>query len=111
MNRAPEHDLDDLDDLDDWLRREFEGPVADDGFATRVMGCLPPRPRRASWLLPATAIAGSLLAWLALAPSPWLELAAREALAADFGASSAVLLALLFGMGLLGCAWALEEGP
>jgi hypothetical protein len=105
VNETQDHEL------DAWLRREFEGPIADDGFATRVMRFLPPRPRKRAWPLPAAAIAGSLLAWLALAPSPLVDLAAREWLAADFGSSSAVLLTLLFGTVLLGCAWALEEGP
>lgn len=96
--------------LDAWLRREFEGSIADDGFAGRVMRSLPARPRQRAWPLPAATLVGSLLAWLALAPSPLVDLAAREWLAADFGSSSAVLLALLSGMVLLGCAWALEEG-
>lgn len=98
-------------DLDAWLRREFEGPVADDGFAARVMQVLPPRPRRRAWPLPAATMAGALLAWLTLAPSALAELGAREWLAADLGAGSAPLLALLLGVVLLGCAWALEEGP
>lgn len=98
------------DELDAWLRREFEGPIADDGFVTRVVRLLPARPHP-RWPLPAAAMAGGLLAWLALAPSPLVELAGREWLAADFGSGSAMLLALLFGTVLLGCAWALEEGP
>lgn len=104
MNDTPDHEL------DTWLRHEFEGPVADDGFATRVMSALPRRTRRRAWPLPAAAAAGGLLAWLALSPSPLVEFAMREWRAADFGPSSAVLLALLFGMVLLGCAWALDEG-
>jgi hypothetical protein len=98
-------------ELDEWLRREFEGPIVDDGFTTRVMRLLPPRARKRTWPLPAAATAGGLMAWLALSPSPLVELAALEWLAADFGRSSAMLLALLFGTVLLGCAWALEEGP
>ena len=74
-------------ELDACLRREFEGPVADDGFAAQVMRLLPPRPRRRPWPLPAAAIVGGLLTWLTLAPSPLVELAAREWLAEDFGAS------------------------
>lgn len=97
--------------LEAWLRHEFEGPVADDGFTARVTGLLPSRRRRRDWPLPAAAVAGTLVTGLALAPSPFLQLAAREWLAAEFSASAAVLLALLFIMGMLGCAWALEEGP
>lgn len=104
MNDIQDHEL------DAWLRHAFEGPVPDDGFAMRVMQRLPPRRRRRS-LLPAAALAGGLLAWLALASAPLEQLAAHEWLAAGFTPGSAVLLALLFGTVLLACAWALEEGP
>jgi hypothetical protein len=105
VNETQDHEL------DERLRREFEGPIPDDGFATRVMRFLPPRPRKRALPLPAAATVGSLLAWLALAPSPLVELAAGEWLAADFGPGSAMLLALMSATVLLGCAWALEEGP
>lgn len=101
----------DEDEVSAWLRRGFEGPVADDGFVARVMHTLPPRPVRRAWVLPAAACAGALLAWLALLPSPLWPQLAHEWAAADFGGGSAVLLALLLGLGLLGGAWALEEGP
>jgi hypothetical protein len=98
-------------EFDERLRRAFEAEVADGGFTARVMQALPPRPRRRAWPLTAAALAGSVLAWLSLAPSTLVELAAVEWLAADPGPHAAVLLALLGGMGVLGCAWALEEGP
>lgn len=104
------NDLQDAD-LASGLRREFDGPIADEGFAARVMRALPPRRKRRAWPLPAAALAGALLAWLALASSALGELAVREWLAADLGTGSAVLLALLSGVVLLACAWALEEGP
>lgn len=97
--------------LDALLRRAFEGPVADDGFVARVMSSLPPRPQRRAWSLPAAAVIGGLLAWVALATSPFAAQVVREWHAADVGAGSAVLLALVLVMGLLGCAWAVEEGP
>lgn len=98
-------------DLDERLRREFDTAFAEDGFTARVMQALPPRPGRRAWPLTAAALAGSVLAWLSLAPSTLVELAAAEWLAADPGPHSAIVLALLFGIGVLGCAWALEEGP
>ncbi|MCE2915065.1 MAG: hypothetical protein ACOVOT_03310 [Rubrivivax sp.] len=96
-------------DLDELLRRDFAGPIADDGFAARVSGALPPRPRQRAWLIPAAAVAGGLLTWLTVLPSPLLQQAAREWLAGSIGPTSGTVLALLLGLGLLGCAWALEE--
>ena len=101
----------DLDDqkLDDLLRRQFPGAVADDGFTARVMRALPPRRQPRSCLVPGAAVAGSLLAWLALMPSPVWQQAAREWLAGDPGAATAGIAVLLLAMTLAGCAWSLEE--
>lgn len=101
-----EHDDKTLDAL---LRRQFPGPVADDGFSARVMQALPPRRRARPWLLPAAAVAGSLLAWLSLVPSPAWQAAAREWLAGDLGAASAGVAVLMLAVTLASCAWSLEE--
>lgn len=95
--------------LDELLRRGFTGTVADDGFSERVMRALPPRRQPQPWLLPGAALAGGLLAWLALLPSPVWQQLAHEWLAGDVGAASAVVSALVLGVSWLGCAWALEE--
>jgi hypothetical protein len=102
----------DLDDqkLDDLLRRQFPGAVAEDGFSARVMRVLPPRRRSRPWLVPGAAVAGSLLAWLALMPSPVWQQAAREWLQGDLGAASAGIAVLLLAVTLASCAWSLEEG-
>jgi hypothetical protein len=101
-----------LDDhkLDDLLRRQFPGAVADDGFTARVMRVLPPRRQPRPWLVPGAAVAGSLLAWLALMPSPVWQQAAREWLQGDFGAATAGIGVLLMVVTLVSCAWSLEEG-
>jgi hypothetical protein len=101
-----------LDDhkLDDLLRRQFPGAVADDGFTARVMRVLPPRRQPRPWLVPGAAVAGSLLAWLALMPSPVWQQAAREWLQGDFGAATAGIGVLLVVVTLVSCAWSLEEG-
>lgn len=96
-------------ELDEWLRRSFVDQVPDDGFTTRVMRALPARPRPQVWMLPVAALAGALLACLALLPSPLLRQAASQWLSADLGGSMVLVCALLFGVSLLGCAWALEE--
>lgn len=104
-------DLDDASDprLDDLLRRHFPGAVADDGFSARVMRRLPPRRAPRTWLLPAAAVVGSLLAWLALMPSPVWRQVAQEWLARDFGAASVGIGVLLLAVTLVSCAWSLEE--
>lgn len=94
--------------LDAWLRRCLDEQPPDDGFTARVMRALPPR--RSRWPLPLALLAGSLLAWLALSPAPLWEQATRQWLSLELGGSALWVCALLLGIGLLSCAWALEEG-
>ena len=105
-------DLDDTTDpkLDALLRRQFPGAVADDGFSTRVMRALPPRRQPRPWLLPVAAVVGTLLAWLALMPSPVWQQAAQEWLQGNLGAATAGIGLLMFAVTLASCAWSLEEG-
>jgi hypothetical protein len=104
-------DHDDASDprLDDLLRRHFPGAVADDGFSARVMRVLPARRRPGAWLLPGTAVAGSLAAWLALMPSPLWRHIVQEWLQGEFGAASAGIGLLLLVVTAVSCAWSLEE--
>lgn len=95
--------------LDALLRREFDGPVEDAGFTDALMLKLPARGRPRPWLLPGAALAGALLAWLSLLPAPIWQQLVDEWLAGGFGAASAAVCAVLLGIGLLGCGWALEE--
>lgn len=103
--------MNDLTDehLDALLRRDFSGPVEDAGFSAAVMRTLPPRARSRPWLVPGAALAGALLAWLSLLPSPIWQRLADEWLAGGLGTASTAVCALLLGMGLLGCGWALQE--
>ena len=95
--------------IDDLLRHDFPGAVPDDGFSARVTRNLPARRRRRPWMLPAAVLAGSVLAWLTLLPSPLLQQVAHEWQAGGFGATSAGVCVLLLGVSLLGCGWALDE--
>lgn len=95
--------------LDDLLRCAFTGAVEDGGFSARVIRALPARARQRSWLLPGAALAGGLLAWLALLPSALLKQVVSEWLAGGFGAASAGVCGVLFGISALGCSWALDE--
>ncbi len=103
MNETPD------DALDVLLRREFEGPVPDEGFAARLSRSLPPRRRRRAWPLPLAAVTGGVLAGAAVATSPLWGDVAREAAAGVPGAASALLLTVALCLGALSCAWALEE--
>lgn len=95
--------------LDELLRRHAPVAVADDGFAARVIRALPPRRQPRPWLLPFATVAGSLLACVALMPSPVWRQIAQEWLAGDFGAASVGVSVLLLGLSGFSCAWALEE--
>jgi hypothetical protein len=95
--------------IDELLRRDFAGGVAEDGFSVRVTRALPARRKSRPWMLPTAALAGSLLAWLALLPSPLLQQAAQEWVTGNLGATSAGVGVLLLGVSMLGCGWALDE--
>lgn len=94
--------------IHDLLRRDFSA-VPEDGFSAQVTRALPARQRPRPWLLPVAALAGSLLTWMTLLPSPLLQQVAHEWLTGGFGAASAGICVLLLGLSLLGCGWALEE--
>jgi hypothetical protein len=103
--------MNDLTDeqLDALLRRDFGGPVEDAGFTDAVIRTLPARGRPHPLLVPAAALAGALLAWLSLLSAPIWQQLVDEWQTGGFGTASAVVCALLMGIGLLGCGWALEE--
>ena len=103
MNETPD------DALDTLLRRGFEGPVPDDGFSARVARGLPARPRRIAWPLPIALACGGVLAGAAVATSPLWGDVAREAAAGVPGGASVVFLFVALCLGVLGCAWTLEE--
>lgn len=95
--------------LDALLRQQFPGPVADEGFSARVMRALPPRRAPRPWPLPAAAVAGSLLAWWALMPSPAWRLAAQEWLSGDPGVATGVVVLLSLVLTLASAVGSMDE--
>ena len=94
--------------IEELLRRDFRA-LDDDGFTAKVMRALPERgPRGAAWL-PVGGLIGGLLGWWSLLPASLLQGATGEWLAGEVGGSLAILYLLLLVVGLLTCAWSLEE--
>lgn len=103
MNPLPQ------DELGALLRKQFEGPVPDDGFTDQLMRRLPHHRRRAAWPLWAGVMAGTATAWAALLPSPLLQLALRDSVQGNWSAASVSLTLVTLVMVLLASAWAVLE--
>lgn len=99
------------DRIDALLRLQFEAQVADDGFCSRVMQHLPPRPRRLVWPHVAGLLCGAASAAWALQSSAVLQ-AGWHDVWAHVPSSPALLLSLATaGLSVLAAAWAwLEPG-
>lgn len=97
------------DAIETLLRRQFEGPLPDDGFADRVMRQLPPRRRRVTWPLWTGILAGAAACWLSLLRTPFLHGGWRDWMNGQLSAPGIVLLTAMAGMALLACWWTLAE--
>lgn len=96
-------------DIEALLRRNFDGPVADDGFSEKVMQRLPAR-RRARWPLLGGVLAGVVGCALCLLRSSLLSDGLRDWLRGDWHSTPAmVLLLAMAGMTLLACWWGVVE--
>lgn len=98
------------DEMEDaLLRKQFEGPVPDDGFCDRVMEQLPTRRRRNNWPLAAGALAGMATCWFSLLLSPIAYVGWRDWLSGDPSASAIALFISMMGMAILALAWTIAE--
>ncbi|MBE1159901.1 DUF5056 domain-containing protein [Dyella acidiphila] len=97
------------DSIETLLRRQFDGPVADDGFSDRVMQHLPTRRRRAAWPLWLGALTGAAACWICLVNVPLLRLGWRDWLAADLSAPVIGMWLAMVALSLLALGWGLVE--
>ena len=97
------------DTIDALLRRQFEGPVIDDGFSERVMQRLPPRRRRIAWPLWLGVLLGAVACWVCLTRVPLLHIGWQDWLAGELSSSSLGLLLAMAALSLLAMGWGLVE--
>jgi hypothetical protein len=98
------------EEIEALLRRQFEGPVANDGFSEKVMRHLPPRRRRAAWPLRLGGLAGALACWLSLANVPMLRAGWQDSLAGHLSSAAIGMWLAMAAVALLALGWSLAEG-
>lgn len=99
------HERDDA--IEALLRKQFDGPVADEGFSQRLMQRLPRR--RATLPLWLGIVAGVVACWLALLSSPLLQTGWADWMHGDWSASAISMLLVALGMAILALAWGVAE--
>lgn len=97
------------DTIEGLLRRQFEGPVADDGFSERVMQHLPSRRRRTAWPLWLGVLMGAAACWVCLISVPLLHIGWRDWLAGELSTSAIGMLLAMATMSLLALGWGLMD--
>ena len=106
MSHHPQDD----DEIEALLRKQFDGPLPDEGFSERVMQQLPARRRRrVAWPLWAGVIAGLGACWSLLLRAPLLHAGWRDWAVGEPSAPAIVLLLIAAGMSLLATWWCLAE--
>lgn len=97
------------DATDALLRRQFDGPVTDEGFSQRLMHRLPRRGRRAAWPLWFDILAGAVACWLALLSSPLPLAGWRDWMSGEWSTPVVIMLLATLGMAMLALAWGVAE--
>lgn len=97
------------DAIEELLRKQFDGPVLDEGFSRRLLQRLPQRRRRVTWPLWFGIATGAVACWLALLSSPLPRTAWRDWMSGEWSAPTIVLLLVALGMSMLALAWGVAE--
>jgi hypothetical protein len=96
------------DAVENLLRKTFEGPVADDGFAERVMRKLPRR-RHRHWPTTIGIAAGLAACWLSLASAPIVSAGWQDWTQGELSAPAIALLLAFACLSLAVSWWTLAE--
>ena len=97
------------EEIEALLRRQFEGPVADDGFSERVVQHLPPYRRGTSWPLRLGGLVGAAACWFSLANVPMLQLGWRDSLAGQPSVAAISMWLAVAALAFLALGWSLAE--
>ena len=95
--------------IDTLLRRQFEGPVPDDGFSDRLMQQLPPRRRRRHWQLPTAIAIGLVASILSLSSAPLISQGWQDCIHGQFSVAAIITLLTVVGVSIAASWWALAE--
>lgn len=91
------------------LRRQFDGPLRDEGFSERVVQRLPRRHHRVAWPLWSGMLVGACACWVALLPSPLLRASWMDWSSGAWSASAVIVLLAMLAMAVLAVAWGVAE--
>lgn len=97
------------DAIESLLRKQFDGPVSDEGFSQRLMRWLPQRRRRVTWPLWTGIAGGTVACWLALLSSSLLQAGWADWMHGDWSAAAISMLLVALGMAMLAIAWGVAE--
>lgn len=97
------------DAIEALLRKQFDGPIRDEGFSERLLQRLPQRRRRVAWPLWAGILVGAATCWLALLPSQLLRDGWQDWVGGRWSAAGIVTLTAVAVMALLALAWGVAE--
>jgi hypothetical protein len=97
------------EEIEALLHRQFEGPVADNGFSERVIGHLPPRRHRAAWPLRLGGLLGAVACWLSLTSVPMLQAGWRDSLAGQLSVAAIGMWLAMAMLALLALGWSVAE--
>lgn len=97
------------DAIEALLRKQFAGPVRDEGFSERVMQNLPPRRRHRAWPLWAGVVAGIVTCWLGLLHAPILHAGWHDWMRADWSVPAFAVLLVVAAMSLMALCWGVGE--
>jgi hypothetical protein len=97
------------EEIEALLHRQFEGPVADNGFSERVIRHLPPRRRRAAWPLHLGGLLGAVACWVSLTSVPMLRIGWRDSLAGHLSVAAIGMWLAVAILAFLALGWSVAE--